>query len=75
MWVIALFVGEGMFKGDLKDLQYVCSGVKEEGRAGSFVCAMGWTSAAIVRELLVQTLKEYFDERGNTLFVSCREVD
>ena len=38
-----------MLKGDLKLRQYVCSGVKEDGRAGSFVCAMGCTSAAIMK--------------------------
>lgn len=29
--------------------QYVCSGVREDGRAVNLTWAMGWTSAAIVK--------------------------
>ena len=47
MCVAACFVGDAKFKGDLKDRQYVCSGVTEECRAGNLSWEIGWTSAAI----------------------------
>ena len=41
-------VGDLRLSGDLKVRQYVCSGVREEGRAVNLTWAMGWTSAAMI---------------------------
>jgi hypothetical protein len=49
MCVTAWLVGDLRFSGDLKVRQYVCSGVREDGRAVNLTWAIGWTSAAMLR--------------------------
>jgi hypothetical protein len=48
MCVTAWLVGDLRFSGDLKVRQYVCSGVREDGRAVNLTWAIGWTSAAML---------------------------
>ena len=49
MCVTAWLVGDLRFSGDLKERQYVCSGVREDGRAVNLTWAIGWTSAAMLK--------------------------